>query len=152
MIPKFKTYTEFLNEEGPFATVSSVAGMGNPSAPTSDSEGSGDEWPSVSRKKRRKKLLEEIERGVKTGNATGILNDKSYTDQFSEIDNALWNSNSEKAYSEWDTATEELWDKVLPGRKDDDETKRIWNDVPDNLMADLIKKGKAILAKYKIKC
>lgn len=42
----FKKYSEFLNEDG-FATVGNVQGMGNVSAPTGDSVGSGDQWPAL---------------------------------------------------------------------------------------------------------
>lgn len=41
----FKDYNTFVNED--FATVGNVSGMGDVAAPTSDSVGSGDSWPSL---------------------------------------------------------------------------------------------------------
>lgn len=66
---KFKTYDEFLSEDGAFASVGAapggnVSGMGDVAAPTSTTTGSGDAWPSLfkpfslvplEKRKRRKK-------------------------------------------------------------------------------------------------
>ena len=46
-MPQFKNYSEFINEDGGFATLGNTPGMGDVAPPTSTATGSGDSWPSL---------------------------------------------------------------------------------------------------------
>ena len=68
---KLLTFNEFINEDGGMASLDSTPGMGAVVAPTANSVGSGDAWPSLfngvwtgkglvkGKKRRRKKKLKE---------------------------------------------------------------------------------------------